>query len=265
MTKALRRSGPPAPRRSYRLTIDVAGRDMAVEVTHRNMKSLRLRVMPTGEVRLSVPRRCARGTIDAFLLAQRGWIEGRLADYERRYPRAERFSLRDGGRVRILGVDRSVGVAKRTAGGPPQFHLTPAGLMVSAADPGDGAAIAQAFEKWWRAQAMACYRDALARIYPVVAGEIGLPAPPTLHMRRMRSRWGSCSYTKGRINLNVHLYQAPQACVDYVMLHELAHFPHHSHDGAFYAFVAGHMPDFRAREQLLDGEMIPGEDWPMGS
>ena len=43
----------------------------------------------------------------------------------------------------------------------------------------------------------------------------------------------------------------PEAAIDYVVLHEVAHLLHHNHSPAFYRTLAQYMPDYRAREALL--------------
>ena len=56
----------------------------------------------------------------------------------------------------------------------------------------------------------------------------------------MRSRWGSCHYTKGVVVLSSHLLAKPRAAVEYVVLHELCHFIHPDHSQAFYGLAAAH-------------------------
>ena len=66
----------------------------------------------------------------------------------------------------------------------------------------------------------------------------------------MRSRYGSCSH-RGIITLNRHLIATPLACIDYVLVHELCHLRHFSHDRAFYALLEAMLPDWRERKARL--------------
>ena len=43
----------------------------------------------------------------------------------------------------------------------------------------------------------------------------------------------------------------PDAAVDYVVVHELAHIVHKNHGPRFWALVEQYMPDYRARRAML--------------
>ena len=74
---------------------------------------------------------------------------------------------------------------------------------------------------------------------------------PVLKVRRMKTQWGSCIPAKRQITLNLLLAEKPYAAVEYVILHEYAHFVQCNHSPAFWAIVKKYMPDFKARQQLL--------------
>ena len=77
-------------------------------------------------------------------------------------------------------------------------------------------------------------------------------AYPTLKIRYMTSRWGSCQPKKGIITLNSKLIEAPRNCIEYVILHELVHFIHPNHSRQFWDFVAMMMPDWKERKKELE-------------
>lgn len=69
-------------------------------------------------------------------------------------------------------------------------------------------------------------------------------------IRHQRSRWGSCS-TKGNLNFNCLLMQAPVEILDYVIIHELCHRRHMNHSREFWDEVAGLCPEYKARRRWL--------------
>ena len=65
-------------------------------------------------------------------------------------------------------------------------------------------------------------------------------------------RFGSCS-PKNRLSFSWRLMRYPEAAVDYVVVHELAHIPHKNHGKAFYALIESVLPDYKVRKKLLRG------------
>ena len=74
--------------------------------------------------------------------------------------------------------------------------------------------------------------------------------PTGITVTSARTRFGSCS-AKNRLSFSWRLMQYPEAAVDYVVVHELAHIRHHDHSPAFYACIAAVLPDHKARRALL--------------
>ncbi|MBC8496976.1 MAG: M48 family metallopeptidase [Chloroflexi bacterium] len=74
---------------------------------------------------------------------------------------------------------------------------------------------------------------------------------PQVVVRRMKSRWGSCT-AKGKITLNFKLIQVPKKLIDYVIVHELCHTVVHSHNTEFYALLTRILPDWEERREKLN-------------
>lgn len=74
--------------------------------------------------------------------------------------------------------------------------------------------------------------------------------PKSFTIKKMRTRWGSCS-SKGSISLNLDLIKLPEQCIKEVILHELCHLVHFNHSKEFYALMTAEMPDWKIWKKEL--------------
>ena len=74
--------------------------------------------------------------------------------------------------------------------------------------------------------------------------------PAWVKITSARKRFGSCGPENG-ICFAWRLMRYPEAAIDYVVVHELAHIVHKNHSRAFYGLVERILPDWRERAALL--------------
>ena len=79
--------------------------------------------------------------------------------------------------------------------------------------------------------------------------------PTAIRITSARTRFGSCS-GKNSVSFSWRLMEYPSECIDYVVLHELAHIKYHNHSKKFYDLIARYMPDHRERRKRL---LLPPE------
>lgn len=77
-------------------------------------------------------------------------------------------------------------------------------------------------------------------------------SPTAIRIHPMKSRWGSCNFKKGTLNFNLHLMDQPKECIEYVVMHEFAHFIQPDHSTAFHALMTTLMPDWKERKKQLN-------------
>lgn len=233
--------------------LKAASPSFPVFIDYKPITRIRLKVLPSGVVRVSAPTDTPPDYLAGLLERKRAWIERRLRLFRETRPVEREDTIRTGTATKILGRQLVVRVepAKRK-----RIVRDDGRLVVAAPDPADQPSVDRQFRLWWRREARNRFRETLDRLYGVV-GRRGIPKP-ALRVLRMRTLWGSCSRDRGRINLNECLLKAPQDCIDYVVLHELLHLLHPRHDQAFYAAITVHMPDWRERKRFLDQEIVQG-------
>lgn len=75
--------------------------------------------------------------------------------------------------------------------------------------------------------------------------------PWKISIRKMKSRWGSCS-KKWNITLNSDLIRAPRWCIEYVLTHECSHLLEYWHTKRFYEIQTSQMPDWEKWKNKLE-------------
>lgn len=68
---------------------------------------------------------------------------------------------------------------------------------------------------------------------------------PSLRLRYMTSRWGSCMPLKEIITMNTRLLLGPTEFAHYVMVHEFAHFIEANHSSRFYKVMSNVLPNWQ--------------------
>lgn len=79
---------------------------------------------------------------------------------------------------------------------------------------------------------------------------------PEIRFRYMVSCWGNCRPRQNVLTFNKRLIEAPETCVEYVVMHEFIHFLQADHSKRFYALLTKFMPDWKERVRLLKKQGI---------
>lgn len=72
----------------------------------------------------------------------------------------------------------------------------------------------------------------------------------SLSLNNNKTRWGSCDINRN-IKLNFRLIMLPHKCVDYVIIHELAHIVEFNHSKDFYKIISLVMPNYKLQQKVL--------------
>ena len=62
----------------------------------------------------------------------------------------------------------------------------------------------------------------------------------------MKTRWGSCNPRTGSIRLNTELAKKPRECLEYIVVHEMAHLLEPTHNRHFVALMDRFLPHWHA-------------------
>jgi predicted metal-dependent hydrolase len=227
---------------------------ITVDVVQKDIKNVHLSVYPpNGRVKLSAPLRMSAETIRVFAASKIGWIkkqQAKLKGQEREPPREylDRESHYVWGKRYLLKV-----VEDEVA---PSVEVQ-AGSLRLRVRPGTGKATREAAITSW-------YRQLLkAEVPPLIEawGPKLNVAVSGFYVRHMKTKWGSCNPAAGTIRLNTELAKKPKECLEYVVVHELAHLIERHHNERFFAIMDRHMPQWRLHRQELNSAPVANETW----
>lgn len=215
------------------------GTDVPFVLIRKNVKNINLRIRSDSTVVVSAGSSVPYEFIEQVLLKRAPWIIKKIKVIDQKRSSAHKYISGEIiyylGRQYILQV---IAVKERE-----EYFLNEDQAFLFVKDPGDFVRKEELVKQWYKEEAEAVFKRSLDRVYLRVAG-YGIKKP-SVTIRTMKTRWGSCSFKKHKISLSTELLKYPPACIEYVVLHELAHFKHRKHDAAFYDFLTEIMPDWK--------------------
>lgn len=217
----------------------------------KRIRNMNMRLRSDGRVYVSAPLGTPPARADAFVVSEARRINAVRA--RREAVRAELPS----DCVMYLGEKLPFVCEKGgTRGGYVRDGVLHLALRGGFADDAERNAAGAAEARKWLTRRAA---EVLPEIYADAVGALNgaFGEPYTLCLRAMRARWGSCNAARRTVTLNTHLICAPEECIRYVCMHELAHMVSMRHDAAFYSALSAAEPDWKRLRRYLNEKIAP--------
>ncbi|WKY46647.1 SprT family zinc-dependent metalloprotease [Eubacteriaceae bacterium ES3] len=236
-----------------RHSIIYGGKIIEFDLERKNVKNINLNVKPDMTVVVSANEKVPIDYIISFVKSKASWIIkniGYFKDVQSEH--AEEKVYLSGETFKYLGKQYRLKVEETSESEGVKYYR--GYLYLTVKDKQDYNRKEKLINAWYREKAIEKFSESLQRVYSAVE-KYGIEKPEIL-IRTMKARWGSCTPEKKSILLNSELIKAPKLCIDYVVLHELAHFKYRYHDNDFYDFITSLMPDWKQRKEILDEEIV---------
>lgn len=209
-------------------------KDILIERSKR--KTLAITISRKGEVKIKAPLKASVESIEKFYEAHTDWVQRKLNEihasmqgyedvlnYKKLLYLGQAFCVEQGSIHKIMFGDEGVVVVPDV----------PAKKLYAK------------IISWYKALAKKYFTERMAYFYKRYKMK-----PTSIRLTNATGKWGSCSST-GNIRLNWRLIMLDSFCIDYVMLHELAHLLEQNHSSRFWKAVELMMPDYKkAKAQL---------------
>jgi predicted metal-dependent hydrolase len=202
---------------------------------------------------LAAPRRMSLNTVRVFAIAKLPWIkrqQQKLREQERETPREyiDRESHYVWGKRYLLKIIE--------ADQPPSVELSHGRMFLRIRRGTDRAKRQAILDEWCREQV----RDAVPPLIEKWARlmDVGVRR---FFVQRMKTKWGSCNHRAGSIRLNTDLARKPIECLEYLIVHEMAHLIEPTHNARFIALMDRFMPKWQSVREVLNRLPVRHEDW----
>jgi len=208
---------------------------------------------PHGRVRVAAPQQMKLDTIRVFLISKLDWIrrqQRKMDAQEREAPREylDRESHYVWGRRYLLKrIDKEQS---------PRVELRHHSLLLLLRPATSPARATEILDAWYREQLRAAALELIAKWAPKMGVKVG-----RLFVQRMKTRWGSCNPASGAIRLNTELARKPPECLEYIVLHEMAHLIEPSHNARFASLMDMFLPAWPHLRDQLNRLPVRHDDW----
>ncbi len=217
------------------------GREIRYELTRKHVKNVNMRIKEDGTVHVSANTRVSVKRIEEILTERADYILNAAKRLQEREQRSEITS----DKMRWLGKEYPVRIIRNHS---ERVALEENELRVFTTHPEEAQ---QKLSEWAVAGFSQLIKELDIEVRNTLITHDLAPPATVISIKDMKTRWGSCSYTRGHISINFRLMAYPRETILSVLWHEYAHYWHHNHSERFYAFLLRYYPEYHKWNSLL--------------
>jgi predicted metal-dependent hydrolase len=234
---------------------DITINGLPVSIVRKAIKNLHLGVYPPhGRVRVAVPLAVTDEGVRLAVVGKFGWIKRQRAKFKAQ-PRQSAREMVRGESHYFLGTRYRLRVIEQ--GGASKVVLRNRSAMDLHVRPGTSAEQRErVLHQWYRQQLKELIPPLVEKWQSAIGVEVA-----DWGIKKMKTKWGTCSVEAGRIWLNLELAKKPVQCLEYIVLHELVHLIERHHNDHFISIMDKHLPQWRLHRQELNAAPLAQEVW----
>jgi len=111
-------------------------------------------------------------------------------------------------------------------------------------------------EAWYREQIRKAVPSLIKKWEPVIGVNV-----QKFFVQKMKTKWESCNSAANSIRLNTDLAKKPPQCLEYIVVHEMAHLLVRHHNEQFLDLMDKCLPGWRLLRQTLNEAPLAHADW----
>lgn len=218
-------------------------------LTRRARRNVNFRIKSDGEIYISAPRYVSKKDLEAMIAERAEWLLKNQVKVKNKKQNTMQKEIQNGSQIFLHGQKFFIKLSPAKQNSV-HFYQNILVLQIKENYLHSQPYIQHYFDQWLKDTTYALSNQLIDK-YLLALRQYHL-SKPALTIRTMTGRWGTCTPSQGKITINKNLMFSPQPCLEYVVLHELAHLIEANHSKRFYAIIAEVMPDWKERKNLLN-------------
>lgn len=228
--------------------------DICIQVIHKNIKNVHLSVHPPqGRVTISAPLQMDPETIRLFSISKLGWIrkqqtklKNQKRETAREYvTRESHYYLGQRYLLKVIEQDTTPTVVLKH--GVIELHVR-LGVTKMQKE--------VLLQSWYRHQlkeVISPYIVKLEKMMNIKVAEV--------HIRTMKTKWGTCNIDAKRVWLNTELIKKTIENIEYILVHEMTHLLERNHNEKFITYMNKFLPKWKHLRGELNRSALGHVEW----
>jgi len=233
--------------------INVEG--LVVNVVRKDIKNLHLAVYPpNGRIRVAAPLLVDDEAVRLAVISRLAWIKRQQTKFDEQERESQREYV-SGESHYFLGARYLLNVIERD--GPGQVVVRNKKTIDLYVRPRSAAIQRERIMlAWYRAH----LRTAIPPLIAKWEEKIGVPVADW-GIKQMKTKWGACNIEARHIWINLELAKKSARCLEYIVVHEMAHLLERQHNEKFVSHMNRLMPQWRLYREELNRAPLGHVDW----
>jgi len=236
--------------------IEHNGEKIYFSFERKNIKNMNLKVDKNQNIIVSIPKRMSVDRAKEFIKPKINWIKKQQNFYEKLSLQKEKLTFENGSKAYLYGKQYEIKIIPSIKNEITINNINNNYIEINVKEKyiQNKEYIQKLYENWLKSNAVKIFQELVSSYQQKLRKSGYLIKISTIQIRKMKTRWGSCTPSKNKVVFNLNLIKTPMCCIEYVVLHELAHFKHQNHSKNFYNFISIFMPDWKERRRILNKE-----------
>lgn len=218
-----------------------------VNIYKKPIKNFYLKIFKNKDIKLSIPKNTKIEQAYNFIDNKKLWINNHILKVINNNQNVVKEKFYNGGYVYILGRKYNIVICKNKEN---KIETKDLNLIIYSKKYNDINYVNKQYFKYLKEKSFLFFQEKLNKYYSILK-KYNIQKP-ILNVRKMRTKWGNCNVKNNKIILNVSLFKTTVGCIEYIILHELAHLIYLRHNEYFYKFLNLQMPQWTKYKEQLD-------------